>query len=101
VASKFMICLWGTGVLPEAAAELLAEGTPTTASDRGDASCTALSTEQARFLAAALDDAGARRDSTNSEPEFYYELVDAAGQRAGLMFTPLLPHGEAPCLLCG
>ena len=31
-----------------------------------------------------------------------YGLVDAAGKDAGnIMFTPYLPHGEGPCLLCG
>ena len=80
---------------------MLAEGTPTTLPYDPDASCTELSTEQARLLAAALDDAGARRDS-EGEPEFDYGLVDAAGKDAGnIMFTPYLPHGEAPCLLCG
>ena len=101
VPSRYRICLYRTGVLPEAAAEVLAEGTPTTLPYDPDASCTELSTEQARLLAAALDETGARRGS-EGEPEFDYGLVDAAGKDAGnIMFTPYLPHGEGPCLLCG
>ena len=104
VASKYMVCLWyaETSVLAEAAAEVLTEGTPTTNPDDPDnASCTALTTAQARRLAAALDDAGTQRDP-NMQPELGYMLVDAAGQNAGnIMFTPYLPHGEAPCISCG
>jgi hypothetical protein len=99
-----MVCLWGaeTSVLPEAAAEVLTEGTPAThPEDPDNASCTALTTAQARMLAAALDDAGMQRDP-NMDAELLYMLVDAAGQNAGnIMFTPSLPHGEAPCINCG
>jgi hypothetical protein len=101
VPSRYSVCLYRTGVLPEAVAAVLAEGTPTTPPDDADASCTDLSTDQTRTLAAALDDAGARR-GPDQEPEFDYVLVDGAGQDAGnIMFTPYLPHGVSPCLLCG
>jgi hypothetical protein len=104
VASRYMVCLWysETSVLPEAAVEVLAEGTPAThPNDPDNASCTALTTEQARALAAALDDAGTQRDP-NLRGELGYTLVDAAGNGpGGIMFTPYLPHGEAPCISCG
>ena len=103
VASRFMICLEGfseTSSLPQPATEVLGEGTLATATDR-HASCTDLSTEQARTLAAALDDAGVGRDSTRGS-ELGYMFVDAAGQNVGYVsFSPYLPHGEAPCLACG
>jgi hypothetical protein len=100
-----MVCLWfaEASVLPEAAADVLAEGTPTTNSnDPDNASCTALSTEQARTLAAALDDAGTQRRDPQQQLEPTYNLSDATGKSAGtIMFTPYLPHGEAPCIACG
>jgi hypothetical protein len=88
-------------MLPETGAAVLAEGTPTANSHDQDASCTDLSTAQARTLATALDNAGTRRNpSQNLQPD--YDLVDAGGQNAGsIMFTPYLPHGEAPCIACG
>jgi hypothetical protein len=104
VASKYMVCLWGaeTSVLPDAAAEVLSQGTPIPHPDDPDnAGCTTLTTEQARTLAAALDDAGMRRDP-NMQTQLLFMLVDAAGQNLGnVMFTPYLPHGEAPCIDCG
>ena len=102
VASRYMVCIWygESSVLPEAAVEVLAEGTPAThPHDPDNTSCTTLTTEQARQLTTALDEVGTRREG---KAEISYFLVDAAGDDAGnMMLTPYLPHGQAPCIDCG
>jgi hypothetical protein len=101
VASTYMVCLWNaeTSVLPDAAESVLTEGTPATPppNDPDDnTSCTDLSTEQARRLAAALDDAGMQGEPSRGNGLLYGLVKPGAKDAGNIAFTPYLPHGEAP-----
>ena len=67
-----------------------------------------LTTEEARALAQALDDAGLNRGGLDYAFEIPGTSVDPAPPEKGqvrnvvyIMFGPFLPHGETVCLGCG
>jgi hypothetical protein len=57
--------------------------------------CFLVTTEQARELSVALDDAGFARDSLQQSYTLVYHLAGPNRLRnAVLVFGPILPHGE-------
>jgi hypothetical protein len=71
-----------------------------------------LTTEEARALAQALDDAGLKQPTPEAQLAYLFEIpgtsVDPPGPEKGpvrnqvfISFDPYLPHGEWVCLPCG
>ena len=71
-----------------------------------------LTTEEARALAQALDDAGLKPPDAAGEVGYSFEIpgtsVDPPRPEKGpvrnvvfILFWPTLPHGETVCLQCG
>ncbi|HEX6230868.1 MAG TPA: hypothetical protein VF029_04090 [Actinomycetota bacterium] len=94
--------------LPTPAAELLGAGVFDVRSRglwlRGfDAGCSALTTEDARAVARALEDAGHAEDEFQNVYglTYYVDATGPVGNDAVIRFEPILPHGEVGCSGCG
>jgi hypothetical protein len=62
--------------------------------------CADMTTDEARAIAAALDDSGLQR---GSGARLNYRLDGTASDPGGahVQFEPYLPHGEITCSVCG
>src|SRR5262245_21953799 len=64
--------------------------------------CFAVTTNEARSLAKALDDAGPAIARKGGAINLNYKFdAPGPGRQVWISFGPLLPHGEAPCTACG
>ena len=62
--------------------------------------CADVSTDDARAIAAGLDDAGFHEDGS-SRLNYRIEAPGSNPGEASVWFEPYLPHGEIPCSVCG
>lgn len=63
--------------------------------------CADLTTDEARAVAVALDDAGLERGGNTYELHYRIEAPGANPGEATVWFAPYLPHGEIVCTVCG
>ena len=59
-----------------------------------------MTTDDARAVAAGLDDAGFHEDGS-SRLNYRIEAPGSNPGEAHVWFEPYLPHGEIPCSVCG
>jgi hypothetical protein len=62
--------------------------------------CADMTTDEARAVAVALDDAGFHEDGS-SRLNYRIEAPGSNPGEADVWFEPYLPHGEIPCSVCG
>ena len=60
-----------------------------------------VTTEEARALAAALDDAGVKRGQGAYALAYSGKAPGPSGNTFSITFEPILPHGESTCSACG
>jgi hypothetical protein len=60
-----------------------------------------VTTEEARALAAALDDAGVKRKRGTYALAYSGKAPGPRGNTFSITFEPILPHGESTCSACG
>ena len=63
--------------------------------------CSDKTTDEARAVAAALDDAGLERGGETYELHYRIEAPGSNPGEASVWFVPYLPHGEIVCTVCG
>jgi hypothetical protein len=117
VPSRYAVCYGGLPqsiepsrilrLLPAPAADLLRAKDRT--EDAGGFYCSDATTEEARAIAAALDDGAAEQGGPGDDRgparafrlEYSFEVPDSTGETAQIFFEPYLPHGETTCSPCG
>ncbi len=121
VSSKYAVCYWGgpadqqiersrvLALLPAAARDLLGEDTPLRQGplfgEPGNFRpsyeyCADMTTDEARAIAVALDDAGLERAGA-ARLNYRIEAAGSNPDEADVWFEPYLPHGEIICTVCG
>ncbi len=63
--------------------------------------CADLTTDEARAVAVALDDAGLERGGNTYQLQYRIEAPGSSPGEAAVWFEPYLPHGEIVCTVCG
>ena len=63
--------------------------------------CSDLTTDEARGIAVALDDAGLERADGANRLHYRIEAPGSNPDEASVYFEPYLPHGEILCTVCG
>jgi hypothetical protein len=63
--------------------------------------CADLTTDEARAIAVALDDAGLERAGGANRLHYRIEAPGSNPGEASVYFEPYLPHGEIVCTVCG
>jgi hypothetical protein len=63
--------------------------------------CSDLTTDEARAIAVALDDAGLERGGDAYRLHYRIEAPGSNPGEASVYFEPYLPHGEIVCTVCG
>jgi hypothetical protein len=120
VASRYAVCHGGwppdqpigqsriLALLPPTARDLLADASPRQGPLFGEPGnfrpsyeyCADMTTEEARAVAVALDDAGLHEDGS-SRLNYRIEAPGSNPGEAHVWFEPYLPHGEITCSVCG
>jgi hypothetical protein len=122
VSSKYAVCYGGwppdqqversrvLALLPAAARDLLGGDTQLRQGplfgEPGNfrpsyAYCADMTTNEARVIAVALDDAGLERASGANRLHYRIEAPGSNPGEASIYFEPYLPHGEIVCTVCG
>jgi hypothetical protein len=121
VSSKYAVCYGGwlpdqqiersrvLGLLPAAARDLLEDATLRQGPLFGEPGnfrpsyeyCSDMTTDEARAVAVALDDAGLERASGANRLHYRIEAPGSNPDEASVYFEPYLPHGEIVCTVCG
>lgn len=122
VSSKYAVCYGGwppdqqversrvLALLPAAARDLLGEDTPLRQGplfgEPGNFRpsyeyCADMTTDEARAIAVALDDAGLERAGGAYRLHYRIEAPGSNPGEASVYFEPYLPHGEIVCTVCG
>lgn len=121
VSSKYAVCYEGwppdqqiegsrvLGLLPAAARDLLEDATLRQGPLFGEPGnfrpsyeyCSDMTTDEARAVAVALDDAGLERASGTNRLHYRIEAPGSNPDKASVYFEPYLPHGEIVCTVCG
>jgi hypothetical protein len=120
VSSKYAVCYSGwppdqqversrvLALLPAAAGDLLGDAPLRQGPLFGEPGnfrpsyeyCSDLTTDEARAVAVALDDAGLERRSAG-RLNYQIEAPGSNPSEASVHFEPYLPHGEITCSVCG
>jgi hypothetical protein len=122
VPSRYAVCYGGwppdepiepsrlLSLLPPAAREML-RGRPTTPQEGLFGSpgnfrvvidhCSDVTTDEARVLAEAFDDAGFEAHTPALRLAYRFEARRPSGEMAQIYFEPYLPHGDFTCSTCG
>jgi hypothetical protein len=121
VSSKYAVCYAGwppdqqiersrvLGLLPAAARDLLGDAPLRQGPLFGEPGnfrpsyeyCADMTTDKARAVAVALDDAGLERASGANRLHYRIEAPDSNPDVSSVYFEPYLPHGEIVCTVCG
>ena len=121
VASKYAVCYSGwppdqqlersriLALLPAAVRDLLGGATLRQGPLFGEPGnfrpsyeyCSDLTTDEARAIAVALDDAGLERGGDAYRLHYRIEAPGSRPGEASVDFEPYLPHGEIVCTVCG
>ena len=121
VSSKYAVCYSGwppdqqiersrlLALLPAAARDLLGDATLRQGPLFGEPGnfrpsysyCADMTTDEARAVALALDDAGLERGGATYQLHYRIEAPGSSPGEASVSFEPYLPHGEIVCTVCG
>jgi hypothetical protein len=63
--------------------------------------CASVTSEEARTLDKALDDAGLEGGTTDKVVRYVFRVPGPIREPAEIFFEPYLPHGEVTCSVCG
>ena len=121
VSSKYAVCYGGwppdqqgersrvLALLPQAVRDQLGGATPRQGPLFGEPGnfrpsyeyCSDMTTDEARAIAVALDDAGLERAGGANRLHYRIEAPGSNPGEASVYFEPYLPHGEIVCTVCG
>jgi hypothetical protein len=111
VPSRFVVCyMWPSPprdpsrilpLLPEPVEDLLRSRDRIRVDWNPPQYCSDVTTEEARSLAKALDDAGFEREQPPQWLAYRFKVPFSMRQPALIYFEPYLPHGEWTCSACG